>query len=269
MEIRQLLLQTLDQRCARNPNDSLRALARDLSMSPQNLSRILNGQRGVSRKLGVGLAEKLSLNEREKEMLLLSIDAEFSRSQKCRVLAGQKLNHHHDHQKTDFSAESFSVIAEWYHLPLLSLIQMKNKILSTSEMAKRLNISEQQVQGALRKLVSLSLLKKEGSRYVSQIHVSVRPKETSEAVQKYHEQMLERSKDAIFMQSMQERDLSSLVLPVDPDEMIEAKAMIQKFRKEFEARFSNAATRKAEIYALGVQFFRLTQPVPKKRRRRG
>lgn len=55
-----------------NPGYSLRAFARDLKISPQLLSNVINGKRGLSADLAVRVAKTLGLSEFEKTVFTTS-----------------------------------------------------------------------------------------------------------------------------------------------------------------------------------------------------
>jgi len=74
----QLLIQRiLSERFAgmreRNPRFSLRAYAKRLGLSPGATTEILRGKRRISAKIVLRIAEKLQLEERERQVLLQAV----------------------------------------------------------------------------------------------------------------------------------------------------------------------------------------------------
>ena len=80
----------------------------------------------------------------------------------------------------------------------------------------------------------------------------------SEAIKKFHAQILEKALTAVREQTVEERDFSSVILAVDKQDLPKAKERIKNFRREFDAEFGKAK-KKDEVYCLGVQFFRLQE----------
>ena len=62
-EAREILSDALNERISINPGYSLRAFARDLGISPQLLSNVINGKRGMSADLATRIAGKINLSE--------------------------------------------------------------------------------------------------------------------------------------------------------------------------------------------------------------
>lgn len=92
----EVLRDTLEARKLKNANYSLRAMARDIDVSPSTLSKILNGKCMASDKMVLDIVEKIDLPTEEKERVVF-----FER---CRKLmdflkqesAGALQNRHHE-----------------------------------------------------------------------------------------------------------------------------------------------------------------------------
>jgi uncharacterized protein (TIGR02147 family) len=194
-------------------------------------------------------------------MLLTSIDASFSRSrlvrEKALVILQEKMV---SLEKRNLSEDIFKLIADWHHMALLTLFEFKH---NTSEdwLAKRLGITTQQVKMSLLRFKSLSLVKlNRAGQYVPDqelfIHAQGVP---SESIKSFHYQMLEKAKEALYRQPLDEREFSMMFLAIDPSQLKEAKLELQEFRKKFEKKYSNNVTKKKEVYALGLQYFKVSQ----------
>lgn len=78
----------------------------------------------------------------------------------------------------------------------------------------------------------------------------------SEAIRRFHRQILEKAITSIDLQTLEERDLSCMVLAVDRNRLPQAKDAIKKFRREFDSEFG-AGTPRDSVYCLAIQFFSL------------
>lgn len=65
-----VLKEQLDSRKLKNKNYSLRALARDVKVSPSTISKIINGKCDISEKMLLSILDSLSLSSEEKEKIL-------------------------------------------------------------------------------------------------------------------------------------------------------------------------------------------------------
>ena len=76
-DYREFIRVKMQERIARNPRYTLRAFARDLHLSPQVLSMVLNRHRGISNETAARVGERLGLSVREIAYLmdLVSLDS--------------------------------------------------------------------------------------------------------------------------------------------------------------------------------------------------
>jgi uncharacterized protein (TIGR02147 family) len=254
-----LLGDALEERCKRNPKYSLRAFARDLGVPAPRLSRWLKGEDGLSRTSAQQLAKRLGLSTAETESFVVAMESKYARAKKIRDNAKAKLLAISG-QYASLDVEAFKVIADWYNLAVLSLVETNTFKPDATWISKRLGISVYEAKGALQRLTDLEMIEShEGSIRPTGVFFANPTGIPSQSVRSFHTQILEKAKIALQFQSTDQRDHSALILAVDGDEIEEAKLFIKKFREEFEFRFCRSDSNKNEVYALGVQFFSLTQ----------
>jgi uncharacterized protein (TIGR02147 family) len=260
MDLAKLLKEALEERCQRNPKYSLRAFARDLQVPAPRLSRWLKGQEGLSRNSATLLAARLGLSPNEAETFVLNMESKYSRAKAMRVAATEKLKTVAS-AYTPLDVQAFKVIADWYHLATLSLAETKDFQPKPEWVAKRLGISVYQAQGAVERLLELEMLEQDeqGNLTPTGAFFANPTGAPSKSVRSFHSQILEKAKTALEFQTTDERDFSTLLLAVNPAQMDEAKIFIQKFREEFGARFCKPDTDKREVYALAMQFFKISE----------
>jgi len=84
----------------------------------------------------------------------------------------------------------------------------------------------------------------------------------SEAIRRFHGQILDKAKAAIEGQSLEEREFSTLIFRVDSRQMETLKselgALRRRFRDEAIASSANAKHRPDQVYAFSFQLFRLS-----------
>jgi uncharacterized protein (TIGR02147 family) len=253
-----LLMKVLHSRADQDPSYSLRRFAGDLGISVQQLSGFLNGKKGFSLKAAESISDRLKLKPAEKEMFCAHIQARFSRSPVLKTIAKkrvQKLSSN-SWQKSELSIEVFEVIANWYHYGLIELIKInEGRYLAPEFLAKKLSISQNEVSAALQRLKNLNLIRTNGKGYlfVNQKVVVSSEDIPSEALRKFHAQILQKAVTAISSQSPDERMLSSTLLPMKMSQIGIAKKLILDFRDQFASEM--AADDSTEVYALSIQFF--------------
>ncbi len=255
---RAILREELQVRCEKNPRYSLRAFARDLMVSSSRLSEVLSGRYGLSREAAKKIAAKIGWNESECALFCDLVDSEHGRAKKTKAAAKSRLASNAP-QYQQLTLDSFRVISDWYHYAVLELTLVHDFESDPKWIARRLGISEHIVAMAIDRLKRLDLLIEEKGVLRATDGFTASPSGVpSDALKKFHKQLLEKALASIYLQNVEERDLSHMILAVDKKQIVEAKEEIKKFRRSFDARFAKAP-KKDEVYCLGVTFFRLQE----------
>jgi len=113
----QILQEHLSERVANNASYSLRAFARDLEVSPQQLSNVMNGKKGLSEKMAAQLADHLGFNSQQKALFCEAARAKFARSKAQREIAKVRLAHLEEQNEdvNHLEFDLFKIISNWYH----------------------------------------------------------------------------------------------------------------------------------------------------------
>lgn len=237
-------------------------MARDLEMSPQQLSNFLNGRRGISPSTGKKIAKRLNLDPHQNEIFCESLKANFAPSKTEKIVARVKLANLSEAWKTrSLEIDAIKAISSWHHFALIELIKISNhKTKPVAWFSEKLGIPENEIHLTLERLERLKLItRNKNGGYTAQLENLVFDRnDTQEAVKRFHLQILEKASQAMAFQSSDERYGSSSTLPIKVKSVNRAKKLIQKFRSDFIQEISDH-THGEEIYGLSMQFFRLTQ----------
>ena len=142
---RDFLRRQLAQRCADNPQYSLRAFAMSLQTDHSTLSQILRGKRRLTPETLRALARKLEIPDNDVEAFL---------AYELRV-HGDDGWERHARQLRD---EAMEVISQWHHFAILELIRLECFRPDCRWIARVLDISVDDVNTALTRLLHLGLL---------------------------------------------------------------------------------------------------------------
>ena len=237
------LKKELDRRLSSNPNYSLRSFARYLDLSPGVLSEILNNKRKISHKTALKISKALGNVEKGHFMGIVNSD-----------LGGGAL----DGMPTkDLSMDLFQVIADWYHFAILNLSECDNFRWSISWIAKRLGVSLLTAKSAIEKLVKVDLISKKGESYlVNDEWIQSPDGIPSEAIRKYHRDMLNKASEALDFQKIEERDISGVGFAVDPKYLPNMKKEIKEFQDKLLEKYSGGE--KSEVYQLEMALFKVS-----------
>jgi uncharacterized protein (TIGR02147 family) len=261
-DARNILNETLNERAASRPSYSLRAFARDLGLSPQQLSNVMNGKRGLSPELAEKIAGKLDLSEYQRTVFIESLRSKFARSKAQKSLALAKLAKLEVQSETkNLEIDLFRAISNWHNFGLIELIKISGKTKPSMKwFSEKLGISENETALTFGRLERLGLISKNdfGTWIANQDVVIADQGIPAESIRNYHRQILEQATQALAFQTAEERYGSSSTLPVRVKNLARAKKLIQDFRLAFDKEISNEESGE-EIYGLSIQFFRLTK----------
>jgi transcriptional regulator with XRE-family HTH domain len=223
------LAEELARRMRANPRYSQRAFARQLGMSPGELSEILRGRRKLSLKATLKVAKALGLNE------------------------SVELPH-----RNQLTLDMFNIISDWYCFAILNLAECEDFRWDESWIARRLAISVAEVRAGIDRLERVGLLeRRKGKLVVSRDYVISPEGIPSEAIRNYHRQMLHRASQALESQALDEREIAGIDLALHPKLLPAIKKDISDFLDELVAKYARGRQRR-EVYHCEVAFFRLT-----------
>ncbi len=235
----------LAERKKRHPQFSMRAFARWLGLSPAQISQILSGKRPITEKVFQQLAQKFRLSP-------LEIDQYLSAS---KPLTTEQQNYR------NLSEDAFRLIADWYHLAILTAGQLRKKSADPRWLAHTLGETVQNVQAALERLVRMNLLSvtPELKQVNEPLHlVSEVP---SEAIQRFHHQQLDQAKLKLEQLPLDRREFQTLYFVCDEKAIPFLKTKINSFLNEVDAKSSKVGE---HLCAMNVQFYTIseTKPLP-------
>lgn len=257
---KEILSQALTEKLSANPLYSLRAFARDLKISPQHLSNIMNGRKGLSVSAAKKIALYLEMNSQETHYFLELVKSHYARSETCKKIALKKIKS----IKQTYAATAhlnidlFRVVSDWYHLALVELLKIQSDH-EPKHLAKILGIQEIEVKQAFERLIRLELISLKTKNYyeVKSELIFATDGIPSSAIRKYHKQILEKAIHSIEGQSIDKRYLSTSLASVRLDSIPIIRDKIKQFREEMIQEFG-VGKNGEDIVALSIQLFSLT-----------
>ena len=249
---RHLLRSELLGRIKRNARYSVRAFARDLSVSSAFMSQVLNGNRSLSEANGLKVARALGWEIQKTDLFLHLIRLEQCKDPALRTLLYQEA--HGTFDFIDLEAEAFEAISNWLHFAILELTLVKGFKSNSLWMARRLGVTKQEIDDAVGRLISLGLLAKEGSILAIVKNSSV-PDTPSAAMRNFHKTHLLKAARALEEQNFDQYHFSGITTAIDPRNLPVAEAMIKTFRRKLMKVLEQGE--KTAVYQISFQLYQL------------
>lgn len=230
----------LSVRRSRNANYSIRALARDLAVSPTALHGVLTGVRHFSKKSLESLALKLGWSQIQLEAALSSI------------------NMLEDTTESFVDEDRFSMIADWIHLAILNLVKIPGtKVEGISE---RLGLDPSVCEQALERLIRLEFLEiRDGVVIRKEPSFGTSRDIPSLAIRTFHYKNLTKAQDVLESVPVEQRDFLTVAVPTNLKQVQKLKKLIQEFRKEAMQLLDTVDAE--DVYFLNVQLYPVTQMI--------
>lgn len=236
------LAKEYQRRKKKNPRYSLRAYASSLGISSGRLSEFMSGKR----QPGLSTIEKF---------IDLMATSEEARMKLRREFVAPK-------RQTLVKEDQLRLIKDWYHVAILSLMEIDDFHPDPAWIAKRLGITSQETQKALDRLIRVGLIEVDKSSGHERWHLSQASTTTthdvpSSALRESHRQTLVQTMRALEEVSVEMRDITSLTMAIDIDKIPQAKKEIRIFRRKL-CRLLESGQKK-EVFNLNIQLVPVTR----------
>ncbi len=248
-DFRLFLREELLRRCKQNPSYSLRAFARTLGLESSYLSKLVRGNRTITKKVVDRIGFKLGLDPDEIDRFKSKIGTDSST----------------ERTETNFrqlAYDSFKLISDWYHYAILELITVEGFRADHKWIAKSLNINVTEVQSALERLVRLGLLEQDKNgkwETHSANNTTINLDYSEAALKSLQQQILEKAIVSLQEIPLDQRDQSAMTMAIDSKLLPEAKKKIRTFRRDLCA-FLQDGRKRDQVFHLSVSLY----PVSKK-----
>ena len=237
------------KRKSRNRHYSMRGFARDLGISSGTLADIFSTRRPISKRMGQKIVERCGLSPKEKIQFWSLLDSrELTADSRDKKQIEAEM----------ITEDQLSIISDWYHFGILSLLKTNNFKYDVKWIASRLGISRVEAESAIERLLRVGLVKKSKRRLTrNKPKYRTTTNVPSEALKQSHRQSIEQSIDAIYSTPLEKRDITSSTVAVNLEKLGEAKELIEKFHADLQDLLETGS--KSEVYNLNIQLIPITK----------
>lgn len=257
---------TLESKQATNPAYSLRAMSRDLGVSPSTLSDVLKGKKNFSEQTAYEVGLRLSLSGKKFKYFTTLVQMETTKNEEMKLLflnqlkvINPKLREHFD-----VNVDQFRFMSEWYYPAILEMTHLTYIQINPESLAHSLVITPTQAKEALELLVRLELIEptENNSYKKTKNQFKFQAGSPNQALRKYHHQMLARAQDSLQTQTPNEKLVGSETIPMNIDDLALANDIIEGCFQQI-LELSKRSQDRTHIYHLGIQFFQVTRDIRK------
>lgn len=261
-DYRIFLRSLLEKRLRSNAHYSLRAFAKSVQVSPQALSLVLSGKRGISLSTAAKISSALGLSEEEKAYFSDLVVYTQARSSAVKGIVSTRLKKASEDKNKDVRVlkdDTFRVISDWYHYAIVELTFIRGFKNQPRWIAHKLGISEFDVKSAIERLLRLGVLtlSKDGKLSKSD-QVLTTPRDVpSDAIRKFHLQILDRAKHSLEFDPIFERDFTTTTMAINPSNLGKAKELVQDFHQRLSQLLEDGP--RTSVFCLSIELFPLSK----------
>lgn len=252
-----ILRNEFSNRKRKNNAYSLRSFARDLQISQSFLTQVLGQKRKLSDDKAILISDKLNLKPTQKKIFVNLVRLELSRNQKSKKILQEEISSllKKHPQFTLLSEDTFTIVADWYYFAILELTEVKGFKSNNVWIAKKLNLSVNEVQIAIERLKRVGMLIETNGQFKKVEKDYLFENVSSVAIKKHHIQTLDLARKALLQQPLDKREFFTISFPLDPQKLLRAKQLIREFSEKFMMEMQESEPK--SVYKLAIQFFRL------------
>lgn len=261
----EILKEHLARKQEKNPAYSLRALARDLKVSPSYVAAIFGGRKALAPNRVREIGAKLEMDDLNvavlKRALLLEQLSEDERAL-LQTTEGSPTSLQFLEQFREEGRQNFKLWSQWYHIAILDLSTTASFQSDAGWIARKLGLTLAEATRALEFLVTSGFLVEREGRLVKADELLRLPTVRShQTVRDYHKQLMAKAVEtmnrATTPEDFERRLISGLVIAANPAKIAEARMRLNVVLHEIAEMLSEGEC--TELYQLGTQFFPLTR----------
>jgi uncharacterized protein (TIGR02147 family) len=234
--------------------------------SKASLANITCGKASLSKRKISDLANAMGLNIKETDFFDALVHFNLARTVNEREYAfGRMMAHVQKSNPARIKESQYEYYSNWYNSVVMKLVTRDDFKGDFKALAKWVEprITPGKAKKALKLLLKLGMLRKQGSKYMLTNNVLTTGDEVrSLGLQKYHQKHLALAAESINRHPREIRDITSLTAFISQVCFKNVKKEIQLFRKRLMGIIANDGAKPETVYQIGMQLYPVSK-VPK------
>ena len=248
-KVRNYITEAFEMRRKDRPQYSLRAFASKIEVSPGNLSQFFNRKKVFNKKTLEKILTILEPNpETRKEFL-----HDYNNQLISKIKQQSSIT---NYPSVKIEATSFDKIKDPIYFNFLNLIETEGfKSGETQAIINKLQISREFYDSMINTLINENMISISNDGKISRnaLHLKTDDDISLAALREHHKKIIEKSMTALNEVPVEFRDITSMTLPVNMEQLPKAKEIIRKFQDDM-LHLLNQNPR-TEVYHLAVALF--------------
>ena len=262
-DYRSFLQDAVKEMKVRNPHFSFRYIARHLELrSSAYFNLVLHGKRKLSETLAHKTAGLLKLTDKEREYFLYLIRYSTAKSEEERQFCFERMSSLRGKSTKKVSPSQYLLYSKWYYNVIRELISFLPSLGDYRRLAKSLRppIHAKEAREAIRVLKKIGMIEQTsaGGFRQKQPLITTGDEWDSALIRHYQRTLIEMSANALETIPKEERDISSLMLPVSKATFDKMREELKNLRQKF-LTLSQEDANADSVFVCALQLFPVTR----------
>jgi uncharacterized protein (TIGR02147 family) len=259
-DLLKFLRDDFNERHAKNPQYSLRAMAERLELNSGTVVRVMNGERNVSKNLLPVYTEYLGLRQKEAGYFKHLVNFCQAKSEKIRNEAYRELIFLRNGRTKTVQDDSYVFYEEWYFSAIREILRITKFNGDFKKLGNLLNpkLTVHETKRAIELLENLGFIDKTETGYVvRENYISTGEKWHGMAVKKFQKETIKKADEAIDRFPKEDRDFSTMTMCYSQDGFNKVKELLKRTREEL-SRIEEADSGKNRVFQINLNMFPLS-----------
>jgi len=246
------------------PSYSFRTFSRIAGFnSPNFLKLVYDGKRNLSRESVSRIAQAFRLSKSEASFLGSLVQFNQAKTAEEKNQCFESMSRHQQYRKIQqIVPDQFEYYSKPFHIALRELVATSDFKEDSQWISERLRykVSVADIEAGIDLLLKLGLLgRRDGVLVLAEPTMTTASEVSSLAILNYHKQMLKMAEESLDELKGADRDISSVTVTVNREQMKELKKRVTDFRNSVLAWLDSSSEEKTEVIQVNIQVFPLTR----------
>lgn len=230
------------------------------------LGMVIRGERNLSTETIRGFIRALGLRSKEAlyfEKLVLFNQSKDSEDRAYYFEQLHALSQSHGRVLITRIKNHAAYLSHWYVVAIRELVALEDFQADPEWISRKLKkkITKKQAEEAWNLLLELGLVRETPEKRYEVVDpaMDIDPGTVDFAIRNFHKEYLDRAKDAVDGEPLEERELSSLTLSLSDEDVPLLREKIKEFRKKLNTEFPAGTGAKKKVVAVNLQALILTE----------